>query len=87
MSSYSLSNRLKIKSYSLSTGPRRDELAAGCEINLVEIPGVIIPNHAPATNQIKVLQVAPTAEFWHCDQNVPKNPKVVQVFPKELRAR
>ena len=49
MSSYSLSNRLKIKSYSLSTGPRRDELAAGCEINLVEIPGVIIQNHTPAT--------------------------------------
>jgi hypothetical protein len=25
--------------------------------------------------------------FSGCDQNVPKNPKVVQIFPKELRAR
>ena len=42
------------------------------EENLVVTQMVIIPNHAPATNQIKWLQAAPTAEFWHRDQNVPK---------------
>jgi len=89
MSSYSLSNGLKIKSYSLSTGPRRDELAAGCEINLVEIPGVIIPNHAPATNQIKGLRSATRAEFLRLCRKRAQTPEgrpVVRILLKEFQA-
>ena len=66
-----------------STGAGWSSLAARRAHN----PKVVGSNPTPATNQIKELQAAPTAEFWHCDQNMPKNPKVVQIFPKELRAR
>jgi hypothetical protein len=40
-------NKLKIKGYSLSPGPRWERLAAVVKENLMEIPVVIIPNHAP----------------------------------------
>ena len=45
------------------------------EENLVEIPAVIIPNHAPATNKINGLAAPPKAEFSRCAVNVPKKPE------------
>jgi hypothetical protein len=47
MSSYILSIKQNTKGYSLSPGARRERLAAVVKENLMEIPLVIIPNHAP----------------------------------------
>jgi hypothetical protein len=39
-----------LKAIACHPGPRRERLAAVVKENLTEIPVVIIPNHAPATN-------------------------------------
>ncbi len=53
MSSYTLSISQIFKAIACHPGPRREQLAAVVQKNLMEIPVVRIPNHAPATQQIR----------------------------------
>jgi hypothetical protein len=55
MSSYNLSINEKLKAIACHPSSRREWLAAVVKENLMEIPVVIIPHHAPATNFSKTI--------------------------------
>jgi hypothetical protein len=54
MSSYNLSMIQGLRAIACRPDPRRERLAAVVKENFVEIPVVIIPNHAPATNEDRI---------------------------------
>lgn len=58
MSGYTLSITKRLEAIACHPGPRRDRLAAVIKENLMEIPVVIIPIHAPATNKADLIFIS-----------------------------